>query len=109
MAAVSYDVLAEHDTRLWIAAFILYGIGDTVTTMWGLSTGGVAEAGPIAAPLIASYGPYVLLVVKAATFIVFYGIWRVLRTPGRIAVPLALAAVGGIVTAWNLTVIATAI
>lgn len=101
--------IADSDRRVWIAAIVLYGIGDTVTTFWGLSTGGVAEAGPIAAPVIEAYGRYALLGVKAIVFPIFYLIWYVLRTPGRVAVPLALAVVGAIVTGWNLLVITTAL
>ncbi|MGM0716838.1 MAG: DUF5658 family protein [Halobacteriota archaeon] len=101
--------IGGRDRQVWIAAVLLYGIGDTLTTLWGLSTGGVAEAGPIAKPLIETYGRYMLLVIKVAVFPLFYLVWRYLRTPGRIAVPFALALVGGVVTVWNLLVITGAI
>ncbi|MEF8777935.1 MAG: DUF5658 family protein [Natronomonas sp.] len=99
-------VLGGKDRQVWIAAIVLYGIGDTVTTFWGISVGGIAEAGPIAGPLIEEYGRSALIGIKAVVFPVFYILWRLLRTPGRIAVPFALAFVGGVVTAWNLLVIA---
>jgi len=98
-------VIGGRDRSVWIAAVVLYGIGDTVTTFWGLSTGGIAEAGPIARPLVDMYGPYALIGIKAVVLPSFYGIWRVLRTPGRIAVPFALAFVGVVVTGWNLLVV----
>lgn len=97
--------LADRKRLVWVAAFVLYGVGDTVTTFWGLSTGGIAEAGPVVAPLVDAYGRAALLAVKVAVFVGFYTLWRSLRTPGRVAVPLALATVGGVVTAWNLVVI----
>jgi len=100
-------VVGGRDVQLWIAAILLYGVGDTATTLWGLSVGGIAEAGPIARPLIETYGPRALLLVKAMVFGAFYVAWVMLRTPGRIAVPLALALVGGVVTAWNLFVVAS--
>ena len=103
----SVPVVGGADRRIWIAAILLYGVGDTVTTFWGLSTVGVSEAGPIAGPFIDAYGRYALLAIKAAVFPSFYVLWRVLRTPGRVAVPLALAVVGGVVTVWNLLVIAS--
>jgi hypothetical protein len=99
-------VLDGKDRQIWIAAIVLYGIGDTVTTFWGLSAGGIAEAGPIAGPLIEEYGRSALIGVKGVVFPSFYIVWRLLRTPGRIAVPFALAFVGGVVTVWNLLVIA---
>ena len=106
----SVPVLGGKDRQVWIAAILLYGVGDTVTTFWGLSIGGgIAEAGPIAKPLIEGYGLYMLLVIKAVVFPVFYAAWRFVGTPGRVAVPFALALVGGLVTVWNLFVITSAL
>lgn len=102
-----FEVFATRQRLLWVAAVVLYGVGDTATTFWGLSTGGIAEAGPVAAPLIDAYGRYALIVIKAVTVGGFYLLWRTVRTPGRVAVPLALATVGAGVTAWNLLTIAT--
>ena len=98
-------IIGGHDRWVWIAAILLYGVGDTVTTLWGISTGGVTEAGPVAKPLIETYGHAALVGIKAVIFPAFYALWRFLRTSGRIAVPFALAFVGGIVTVWNLLVI----
>ncbi len=98
-------VVAGRQRLLWAAAVVLYGVGDTVTTFWGLSTGGVAEAGPVAAPFIDTYGRYALVGVKVVVFGVFFGVWRLLRGPGRAAVPAALIVVGAAVSLWNLTVI----
>lgn len=92
---------------LWVAAVLLYGVGDTATTFWGLSTGGVAEAGAVAGPLIEAHGPHALIGIKFIVFLSFYLVWQLIRTPGRVAVPFALAVVGGVVTAWNLLVIAS--
>jgi hypothetical protein len=100
-----FELLADAERPLWVAAVLLYGVGDTATTFWGLSAGGAAEAGPIAGAFIHAYGPVALLGLKAVVFTLFYLAWRVLRTPGRTAVPLALAVVGGLVTAWNLLVL----
>ena len=102
------ELLRESERSLWILAFVLYGIGDTATTFWGLSTAGVVEVGPIAGPAMDSHGRYALIVVKAVVFVGFYGLWRLLRTPGRVAIPLALVAVGGLVTVWNVFVVVSA-
>lgn len=100
-------VVGGDDRWVWFAAILLYGVGDAVTTFWGLSNGGIAEAGPIAKPFIEAYGPSALLGIKTIVFPAFYLFWWLLRTPGRTAVPLALAVVGAIVTLWNLLVIAS--
>jgi len=107
VSETTVTVLGGRDVQVWVVAILLYGIGDTATTLWGLSVGGVAEAGPVAKPLIEAYGPRALLLVKAVVFGSFYLVWVMLRTPGRIAVPLALALVGGVVTAWNLFLVAS--
>lgn len=101
----TFELFADAERPLWVAAILLYGVSDTATTVWGLSTAGAAEAGPIAGPFIDIYGPVALLGLKAVVFTLFYLTWRVLRTPGRTAVPLALAVVGGLVTTWNLLVL----
>lgn len=100
-------IVGGHDRQIWVAAILLYGVGDTVTTFWGLSTGGVAEAGPVAKPLIETYGHVALIGIKVIIFPTFYTVWRFLRTPGRVAVPFALAFVGGLVTLWNVLIIAS--
>lgn len=90
---------------LWTAAILLYGVGDTVTTLWGLSTSGVAEAGPVASPVIESYGRYGLVALKLVVVSTFYLAWRGVDSIGRAAIPLALATVGGVVSVWNLATI----
>lgn len=100
--------LLERERQLWLLGLVLYGIGDTVTTLVGLSAGNVAEAGPIVAPLLADHGRLSFVGVKAATLVFFFGAWSVLRTPGRAAVPLALVVVGAVVTVWNVLVIGLA-
>lgn len=103
------EVFTRNERVLWIGAFVLYGVGDTVTTFVGLSVGGVAEVGPIAGPAMEAAGPGGLLAVKVAIFATFGAFWSLLITPGRAAIPLALTVVGGLVTAWNLLVITTSL
>lgn len=97
--------LGDHEPVLWALAFASYGVGDTVTTYLGLSLGRAAEAGPIAAPVVGTYGIVGLLVLKVVTLLTFYLSWTVLDTSARVAVPLAVTVVGVSVTAWNLAVI----
>jgi len=72
---------------------------------WGLSTGGVTEAGPAVAPVVELYGRYALVAVKFVVFGAFFLAWRLLRGPGRAAVPAAPVVVGAAVSLWNPTVI----
>ena len=102
------DVFENRDGLLWLTAVLLYGVGDTATTFWGLSVDGVGEAGPVAVFFFETYGLYSFLGVKLAVFAVFYAVWLGVRTPGRTAVPLALVVVGGVVTSWNMYTITSA-
>lgn len=90
---------------LWAAAVLSYGVGDTATTLFGLGADGVAEAGPIAGAVVEQVGPGGLLLVKVGSFAAFYVAWRVLPSPRRLGVPLALTVVGVAVTLWNLFVL----
>lgn len=101
--------LGRYERQLWLLGIVFYGIGDTVTTFAGLSVGGVAEAGPIARPAIDAYGQAALLAIKLVVFSLFYVSWRLVDRPTRVAIPLALAVVGVLVTGWNLVTIATAV
>ena len=46
-----------------------------------------------------------LVGLKLLTLLAFYLLWRAVRTPGRVAVPLSLLTVGVAVTLSNLVVI----
>lgn len=101
----SLSWLDDRSTVLWAAAVLLYGVGDTLATLWGLTVTNVAEAGPVAGPVMAAHGQLALLGVKAVVIGGFYLCWRLVRSPGRVALPLALVTVGAAVTGWNLVVI----
>ena len=98
-------VLGERQRSLWFVAFLAYGSGDLVTTVIGLSERRAAEAGPLASAMFLSWGMPGLVVLKLLTLAGFYLLWLRLHTPGRVAVPLALAVVGVCVTLWNVAVL----
>jgi hypothetical protein len=90
---------------LWLVAILFYVIGDTATTLIGIDTPHVMEAGPVVAGVVSHSGVAGLFAVKLLTFDGFYLAWRVLPAPGRAGIPLALSVVGLLVTAWNLLVL----
>ena len=98
---------AIRERLLWTAALLGYGLGDLGTTLIGLSTGRGAEAGPIAAELVAQFGLLALVALKLSSLVTFYLTWRLVAWPFRVAVPLAIAGVGLLVTAWNVVVLLT--
>lgn len=95
----------RHERIVWVVALVAYGIGDTITTLLGLRVDAVSEAGPVMGPVIETYGTVGLVVAKLALLGAFGAVWRIARPPSRVAVPLALAIVGVVVTGWNAVVI----
>lgn len=100
--------LPDHST-LVVAAILLYGIGDVVTTAAGLAIPGVVEANPTVRPLLVAYGVPGLIAFKAAVMGCFFAVASRLPARHRVAVPLGLTLVGAAVTAWNLLVICRAL
>ncbi len=89
---------------MWLAAVLVFGVGDVVTTILGLRLATLAETGPVTAPLVAWLGPGVVFPVKTLTFAGCYVLWRLAPSPHRVGVPLGLVVLGGWVTGWNLAV-----
>lgn len=107
-AEAGVDWLRLHQRWLWAVAVIFYGVGDLVTTVYGLGLGQAAEAGPLAAAMVNAHGLEMIVVLKAAAMAVFVGAWEVTSEQRRVAIPLALAVVGVGVTGWNLLVLLVA-
>ena len=99
--------LAARERGLWLVVLLGYGLGDLGTTLVGLTTGRGAEAGPLAAGLVSEFGLPALVALKLTSLATFYLAWRLLARPFRVAVPLAVAGVGVVVTAWNVVVLLT--
>ncbi|WP_336327808.1 DUF5658 family protein [Halovenus sp. HT40] len=97
----------SNQSLLWVLGVVPYGLGDTVTTLVGLKSDGVTEGGPVALYALGQGGVPGFLLLKIGFIGVCFLVWWVVRTPGRVAIPLALVVVGAVVTGWNLVVIAT--
>lgn len=108
VAVDSPDAPPTAERWLWVVAVLTYGVGDTATTLVGLESGSVAEAGPVAGSLIGAYGAPGFLLLKLCTLALFFAAWYALRSPSRAAVPLAVAVAGTLITAWNLFVLVSA-
>ncbi|MDZ7746886.1 MAG: hypothetical protein U5K28_10400 [Halobacteriales archaeon] len=93
--------LATKQRSIWLVAVASYGVGDLLTTLVGLALGRGSEVGPAAAAALAFAGPVGIVVLKLVSLAAFYGLWRIAPEPGRVAIPLALAMVGTVVTMWN--------
>lgn len=93
------------DGRWWVLAVLFFVCGDVVTTQVGLATEAVAEVGPLAGPLIGSYGMLALLALKLVVLVSSISIWRYAPPAYASALPLGLAVGGGLVTMWNTVVI----
>jgi hypothetical protein len=93
--------LAGHTPELWTLAVAFYGVGDLVTTLFGLYGDRATEAGVVAAALVEGYGIPAVIPLKVGSLLLFYLLWRAAPRPHAVGVPLGLAALGGALTAWN--------
>ena len=97
--------LAEHAPAFWVLAVAFYGVGDLLTTLVGLYGGRAAEAGLVASVLVEGHGPVAVLPLKLGSLLLFYLLWRAVPRPHSVGVPLGLAALGVLLTAWNALVL----
>ena len=95
-------------TTLWWTTFLFFCVGDVLTTHVGLSMYGVVEAGPLVAPVLREHGLVAMVALKGVTVGLFYVVAQVIPEPHAVGVPLGLAIIGVLVTAWNLIVICLA-
>jgi len=99
------DLLTRYGRELWLLTVAFFVGGDVVTTVLGIASGQVAEAGPLVAVVVRSYGIYGMVGLKLGVLGLSYAAWRLLSDPERIGIPLGLAAVGVLVTGWNSVVL----
>lgn len=95
----------EHTLHLWILAVVFYGFGDLGTTFIGLSITGIVETGPVAAPLLRTFGFQFIVVLKVVFFVACFVLWRLVPDPMAVGVPLSLGVLGIFVSFWNVSVI----
>jgi hypothetical protein len=93
---------------LWVVACVGFVVGDIATTSLGLETSGVVELHPLASPPLPHSVLGAMLAVKLGFAGGCYLLWTYVPRPHRLGIPLGLALVGVLVTAWNLSVLARA-
>lgn len=88
-----------------VLAVLLDGIGDSITTVAGFRSDGIAEAGPLALATVAAASIGGFLLFERGFIALRFVVWSLVRTPGRVAIPFGLAVTGGVVTCWNVFVL----
>jgi hypothetical protein len=101
----SVEVLAGHTAVLWGLALAFYGLGDLLTTLIGLHGGRAREVGVVASVLVDRYGVAAVFPLKLGALLLFYLLWRAVPSPHAVGVPLGVAALGILLTAWNTLVL----
>lgn len=89
------------EASAWVAAILMFGVGDVVTTLVGISAFGAVEASPVAGPVVETIGLWTLVPLKAATLVAFYGLFTYAPTDYREGVPLGLTLLGSAAVGWN--------
>lgn len=91
----------DRDAQLWLAAVLLFGVGDLATTIYFLSAGLNVEGNPLAVAVL-QHGYLWLVVWKVGVFAGFWLLYRHAPREIRIGVPLGLTLLGAVITAWNI-------
>jgi hypothetical protein len=98
----------NRNTAAWIVAGLLFIGGDLLTTFVGIHLAGAQEAHPVGRVLLHEH-PSLIVLAKAVVYSVAAVFARHFTVPRfRIWFPVALSAVGALLTAWNLYVIVIA-
>lgn len=105
----SVNLLSDLTSLWWQATIVFFVVGDLVTTFAGFQLRQVVEAGPLAAWIVNTHGVMFIVPLKLGVMAAFYGVYCVVPGPHCIGVPLGLAALGLVVTAWNGAVIVAAL
>lgn len=102
-----FEILLENQRTLWVIAVLLYGVGDGITTLYGLQFDTVEEVGPVAAVAMRRGGTVGFLLLKGGFIAACFLVWLVVPFESRLGIPLALIFVGAAVTLWNLHILRT--
>lgn len=95
------------DLGWWLLAVLCYGVGDYVTTVVAVRRYSVIEANPVVRRLLSRQpGPIGFAVLKLATLAVTVaGYLAIADSPIAVGIPIAVAAIGVLVTLSNLRAI----
>jgi len=95
--------VSSAELQWWLLAVLLYGVGDYVTTVLAVRRSDVVEANPAVVALLSEQpSPLGFAVLKAGALVVcFLGFLSISASPIAIGVPIAIAVLGGLVTASN--------
>ncbi|MFB6299701.1 MAG: DUF5658 family protein [Halobacteriales archaeon] len=96
--------LTATERRLWLLVILGYVVGDTVTTVLGLSQG-LSEANPFAVIAIGSGGVLGLVAAKLLVLGISVVIFIQVPDEWRIGVPIGLVTVGVLAVIWNISVL----
>ena len=91
------------EQQWWLAAILLYGLGDYVTTVLAVRRRDVVEANPAVVALLSEQpSPLGFAVLKSGALVVcFLGFLSISTSPIAIGVPIGIAVLGALVTASN--------
>jgi len=94
---------------LWGAAVTTFGVGDVLTTYYGLQQEGVHESHPLSEFVLGSGGAAGMVAMKLVVFAVaLYAARNVAPEEWAVGIPIGLTLLGTVVVANNLSVMEAA-
>jgi len=98
----------KHHIVLWLIAFLTFVVGDSITTVIGLS-GGATEAHPTAQYILSRWGEVGMVVVKSSVLLTLYTLYwlfdRLTRWNIDDEASISVALLGLAITLWNVHVL----
>jgi len=90
----------NRNSTLWLFAILTFGVGDLLTTGYGLQIG-LVENHPLYHSLPTDLVLPLAFIVKLLVMAVFLTLYRLVPSHVRVGVPIGLSLLGTGITAWN--------
>lgn len=96
------DTGPNYHVVAWVAAVLLFGFGDVVTTVVGIELLGAVEGNALPAAALETWGIWVLVPFKLGALGAFALVYHYSPRLYRTGIPIGLAVLGAGVVGWNL-------
>lgn len=99
----------HEEGMVWAVSLVTFGLGDVMTTYYGLQVSGVVEQSPTAQAVLHTGGVTGMIGIKLAVFIGAYLAYRCVPKDYRAGIPIGLSLLGVLVVMNNAAVISGAL
>lgn len=99
------DQLVPSGVASWVFALFFFGLGDTLTTVIGLTHPQIVETSPLVQRVFEGYGVSGLIGLKLFAFLIVFIGWKKTPEPYDTSIPALIAGIGLLLTVHNGTLL----